>query len=146
MWVMLSDSFLSIVSKDCADDELLVRARRPGDIENVFPDAVVTESVRNDYRYRAVVKREAVVAALAAEVDRIRYDNFKNSVANDDLYDAYAAVWSVMARLGARPAGTECGGRADWSGSMTAPLELDALEAAALAATPGPWWTQRVTS
>lgn len=99
MWVMLSDSFLSIVSKDCADDELLVRARRPGDIENVFPDAVVTESVRNDYRYRAVVKREVVTAALAAEVDRIRYDNFKNSVANDDLHSAYSSVWGVMGRL-----------------------------------------------
>lgn len=29
--------------------------------------------------------------------------------------------------------------------TTAAPLELDALEAAALAATPGPWWTQRVT-
>ena len=45
MWIMLSDSFLSIVHKDCAQDELLVRARRPSDIESVFPDAKVKRKV-----------------------------------------------------------------------------------------------------
>ena len=37
MCLCLSDGFLSIVAKDCADDELLVRARRHGDIERTFP-------------------------------------------------------------------------------------------------------------
>ena len=36
MWLMMNDCFLSIVAKDCKEDELLVRARRPGDIERVF--------------------------------------------------------------------------------------------------------------
>ncbi len=99
MWLMLNDCFLSIVSKDCADDELLVRARRPGDIERVFPDAVVVESARNDYRYRAVVKREDVAAAITNEVMNLTYDNFKDSVDDDRLHNAYASVWSVMASL-----------------------------------------------
>jgi len=38
MWLMFSDCFLSVVSKDCGPAELLVRARREGDIEKVFPD------------------------------------------------------------------------------------------------------------
>ena len=42
MWIMTNNSYLSIVSKDCGSAELLVRARRAGDIERVFPDAKVT--------------------------------------------------------------------------------------------------------
>jgi len=42
MWIMTNNSYLSIVSKDCGPAELLVRARRAGDIERVFPDAKVT--------------------------------------------------------------------------------------------------------
>ena len=44
MWIMMNNSFLSIVSKDCGPAELLVRARRAGDIERVFPDAKVTRN------------------------------------------------------------------------------------------------------
>jgi len=111
MWVCLTDCFLSIVHKDCADDELLVRARRKGDIEKVFPDANVRETLGNDYRYRAVVSREAVSAAMAAEVSRITYDNFKNNVDDHDLHNAYASVWGVIGRL--QPGGPYSrGGRA----------------------------------
>ena len=44
MWIMTNNSYLSIVSKDCGPAELLVRARRAGDIEKVFPDAKVTRN------------------------------------------------------------------------------------------------------
>ena len=44
MWIMHSDCFLSIVSKGCGPTELLVRARRNGDIEKVFPSAKVTRN------------------------------------------------------------------------------------------------------
>ncbi len=44
MWIMTNNSYLSIVSKDCGPAELLVRARRAGDIEKVFPDAKVTRT------------------------------------------------------------------------------------------------------
>jgi hypothetical protein len=96
---MLSDCFVSIVSKDCGPDELMVRARRPGDIEKLFPDAVVTEYTASDYHYRAAVKKTAIKAALANEVDRINYDNFKSSVDDDPLHNAYTRVWTAMASL-----------------------------------------------
>ena len=38
MWIFLSDSFLSIVAHRDKPGVLLVRARRAGDIEAVFPD------------------------------------------------------------------------------------------------------------
>lgn len=99
MWLCLSDSFLSIVHKGCGPDHLLVRARRPGDIERVFPGAVVKQSTNTDYRYRAIVSRIEVADALIGQVMALDYDNFKNSVPDDRLHDAYAAFWNQHARL-----------------------------------------------
>ena len=103
MWICLNDAFLSIVKKDCARDELLVRARRPGDIEKVFPEAKgrVVTNTRSDYAYRAVIKAHVVKTALDGEVNRINYSNFKDSVSKDDeaLHDAYMAVWMAMSKL-----------------------------------------------
>lgn len=93
---MLSDAFLSIVAKDCARDELLVRARRKGDIEKIFPKAEVQRTPNGDYLYRAVIKRGAVRRAMARELDRVTYDNFKDSVQDDRLHGAYLCVWSTM--------------------------------------------------
>lgn len=99
MWLCLSDAFLSIVSKDCARDELLVRSRRKGDIEKIFPRAKVTRTPLADYMYRAVVKRDEVGKALVGEVARITYGNFKDSVADDALHNAYLRVWTTMVSL-----------------------------------------------
>lgn len=97
MWIFTSDSFLSIVHKDCQPDELLVRARREGDIEAVFPKAIVQKTVGTDYLYRARVKRDVVAAAMAKQVEQLNYDNFKNSIRDDQLHSAASRVWSVMA-------------------------------------------------
>lgn len=100
MWLCLNDAFLSIVKKDCAEGELLVRARRPGDIEKVFGRRVrVTRLTDADYLFRAVLSREDVEAAMIREVQRIDYGNFKDSVRDLDLHDAYMRVWSNVAAL-----------------------------------------------
>ena len=99
MWLCLNDSYLSFVAKDCKPSEVLVRSRRPGDIEKIFHNAKVTEYDRSDYQFRAVVSRADVKAALAGEVDRIVYNNFKASVRDDSLHRAYNDVWGIMARL-----------------------------------------------
>ena len=99
MWLMLSDCFYSIVAKDCGPTELLVRARRAGDIEKVFPDAKVTRTTNRDYLYRAVLPRDLVKQALAAMIDKIDYPNFKDSVEDSSLHAAYSGVWHAMAGL-----------------------------------------------
>lgn len=99
MWICLSDAFLSIVHKDCAEDELLVRARRPGDIEKVFPAAIVRKTVGNDYLFRAVVKRSEVGEALTKLAMSADYDNFKNTVRDNKLHSAYNRIWHVMSPL-----------------------------------------------
>jgi hypothetical protein len=99
VWLCLNDAFLSIVSKDCARDELLVRARRKGDIEKIFPGAKVTRTPNADYLYRAVVKRAVVAQAMVEEVGRITYGNFKDSVREEDLHSVYLRTWAAMATL-----------------------------------------------
>lgn len=106
MWLMLSNSFLSIVDKVEPPDpaQLLVRARIAGDIERVFPDAVVTHTPQADYAYRATLPRTAIAAALADTIDRLDYANFKNSVADPQRHDAYLDCWGAMHELQVRKA------------------------------------------
>lgn len=100
MWICLNDAFLSIVRKDCGEGELLVRARREGDIEKVFGRrVVVTKYTKSDYLYRAVISKEDIAYAILQEIDRINYPNFKNSVLDKPLHDAYERVWATMAAL-----------------------------------------------
>ena len=100
MWICLSDSFVSIVKKDCKPGELLVRARRPGDIEKVFGSNVkVTRSTDSDYLYRATIKIEDVELALKRAVEDVSYNNFKSSVKDRALHVAYMKVWANMAEL-----------------------------------------------
>jgi hypothetical protein len=96
---MTNNNYLSIVSKDCGPAELLVRARRAGDIERVFPSAKVMRNTNSDYLYRAVLPRDAVKQALAAMIDHVDYPNFKDSVEDRSLRAAYVSVWCAMAGL-----------------------------------------------
>jgi hypothetical protein len=102
MWLMLNDSFLSIVAVPKRPNVLLVRGRREGDIELVFPGYPVHQSALRDYAFRAFVPTKRVKRALAAEVDRIDYTNFKNSVTEQDRHDAYLDVWTRMLQWGNR--------------------------------------------
>lgn len=99
MWIMMKDAFFSVVDKECASDELLVRARRPGDIERYFPAVAVRESFGTDYRYRACVKRFEITRVLAEQIDDYSASNFKSSVRDRKLHDAYVSVWHVMEKL-----------------------------------------------
>src|ERR1700747_564843 len=96
MWLVTNNRYLSIVSKDCGPAELLVRARRAGDIERVFPDAKVTRNTNSDYLYRAVLPRDVVKQALAEMIDHIDYPNFKDSVEDRSLHAAYVSAWWAM--------------------------------------------------
>lgn len=87
---------LSIVVDLFTPGNLLVRARRRGDIERAFPDAVVSVTPAADYRYRVSLPREAVAAAMSAQVEAITYRNFKASTPDHDRHDAYLRVWGAM--------------------------------------------------
>jgi hypothetical protein len=96
MWIFLNDAFLSIVDKGGDGNTLLVRARKAGDIERVFPDARVVQGEGTDYAFRARIEREEVAEKIADAARNIRYSNFKNTVKEHDRHDAYIDVWQAM--------------------------------------------------
>jgi hypothetical protein len=100
MWIFLSNSFLSIVDKgDTSGQTLLVRARKAGDIEAVFPNAEVIEGIGTDYQYRARIDREYVAQVIADQVRSIQYPNFKSAVKDINRHDAYMDTWQAMFRF-----------------------------------------------
>lgn len=102
MWIFLSDSFVSVVADRNDPARLLVRARRPGDIEAFLApvtlprEFAVTESPDADYKFRAFVPREVIARATVAHASAIDYSNFKNTVREPARHSAYMDVWSVM--------------------------------------------------
>lgn len=108
MWIFTSNSFLSVVADRNHPGRLLVRARVKGDIERAFSDVgadfvpEVMETKNADYLYRASIPREVIGLVVAASVDAITYDNFKNSVDEGDRHDSLMDCWSAMVRLQTR--------------------------------------------
>lgn len=99
MWLCLNNAFLSIVQPYSNSTQLLVRARREGDIETVFPTAKVKRTPGRDYLWRAEIDRNLVGQVVAQHVAGIDYPNFKDSVDDRPLHDAYARFWGIMANL-----------------------------------------------
>lgn len=99
MWIFLSDAFFSIVAKPNCTDQLVVRARRPGDIERVFPSAEVVTIPGRDYQFRAYIDRTTVAEAMYRKVQTLSHTNFKDSVREPQYHSACSAVWHVMAKL-----------------------------------------------
>ncbi len=100
MWIFFSDAFLSVVADkaDPTSDRLLVRARRAGDIEHVFPEAEVFSVDGADYAYRSWLPRARVAQACQQQVLSIDYTNFKDSIGNPEYHDAALSAWSAMHR------------------------------------------------
>lgn len=101
MWVYMRNAFLSIVAHQDRPRRVLVRARLPGDIQSVFPGAVVNETPDADYRFQAVLLRTEVSDALRANVEQIDYDNLLDSVVMGSRYQAirypaYYSAWTAM--------------------------------------------------
>jgi len=101
MWIFLPNSMLSIVEKpnDGGAGTLTVRGRIKGDIEAVFPDAVIEADTGTDYRFRAKVPREQVAKAMYEAVLNLNYSNFKSTVKGSKRHDAYMRVWDAMFRF-----------------------------------------------
>ena len=98
MWLITNQGFVSIVQKHDDIDTLTVRARVKGDIARVFPGTKETAGGGTDYAYRAKVPREQVAKAIHDQIMGIGYDNFKNSIKDDDHHDLCASIWSVGMR------------------------------------------------
>ena len=101
MWILMNESYFSIVKNKNKKDSLLVRARVKGDIEKVFPKAHVIENAGTDYKYRTFLPKWVVSKAIKKSIEQIDYDNFKNSVPLEDTarHDVYFDVWLNLLAL-----------------------------------------------
>ncbi len=96
MWVFLNNAYLSIVRHRDQPSHLLVRARNKGDIEAVFPYVSTYTDPSADYLFRAIIHEHEVADAIKEAVLDIDYDNFKNSITNDEYHVACLRVWATM--------------------------------------------------
>lgn len=101
MWIFLPNSMLSVVQKpgDAKADTLTVRGRLAGDIESLFPDAVVSQDAGTDYRFRATIPRDQVAKAMHDVVMNLNWSNFKAQVKDRQRHDAYMGCWQAMYEL-----------------------------------------------
>jgi hypothetical protein len=99
MWICLNDAFFSIVASDRDPNRLNVRARRNGDLERHFPGHTVHRFAGTDYAFRAFIPRDEVADAIAKQLRKIDYSNFKRSVRDPDLAESYGDVWAVLGAL-----------------------------------------------
>ena len=68
MWIMTNSGFLSVVAHRDQPNDLLVRARRKGEIETIFPGADISRTPDADYLYRSVISRTEVSSVLARQI------------------------------------------------------------------------------
>lgn len=105
MWIYTTRGFFSIVRDEKNMQNVLVRARLKGDLENLrdaWPTLGATrETNRRDYRFRASLPAREVPLMMSKLASEIDYTNFKDEVhrkqgvARESLYHD---VWAVMAQ------------------------------------------------
>ncbi len=98
MWIFLPGAFIVLDAHPKLPQSLVAHARRPGDIESVFPGADVRERPHDDYRYRAVLPRHLVANELARRIHEIDYTQLRRAIADRTRHHAYARVWRDMRR------------------------------------------------
>lgn len=109
MWLFTEHGFYSAVRDG---ERIVVRARRPGDLEKLSESmpglSEVEVSPGRDYRYRAFASREDFAAGVAAVALDIDYSNFKSRVdskplerrTSRNLYsDVCHRVWNVVEKM-----------------------------------------------
>lgn len=101
MWIVMNDSFVSIVADREDDLGVVVRARVKEDLETLFPNHIdeIIESDDSDYRFRLFLDQQYVAMTIEERVMNIDYDNFKNSVKQSWRKMAYTQIWNVMFRV-----------------------------------------------
>ena len=100
MWIGHSNGWLSIVAHRERPNDLLVRARRDKHISSFWPDVEIKFNADADYPYRSVISRDDVADVVMKYINGIDYDNFKQTVDEKNLADAFTSMWCTMYEYG----------------------------------------------
>ena len=94
---MTNRGFISAVQYKNNPNLIVVRARAPGHLVEIFgPQTEEICSPNNDYSWRTILTRKEFEEGVVNAMRNIDYTNFKNSVQDEDLHDAYLDVWTDM--------------------------------------------------
>jgi hypothetical protein len=96
MYVFLPDAFVSLVEHDVEPRLIYVRARIRGDIERLFPEADVIETLDRDYRFSTSLPKDRVAQVISLRTSKVNYTNFFDAVKDDDRRQVYIQVWAAM--------------------------------------------------
>lgn len=98
MWIITSDAFVSIVEHRDNPDLLIVRGRFAGDVSRFLgmKSTLERETPAADYRFRIITRRDVVERAMARQLKRVRYPNFKDSIAQAWRKALAMRVWSIF--------------------------------------------------
>lgn len=108
MWVVMNDSFVSVVQDRTDKDRVVVRARVEQDLVELFPDhtADMIETTDSDYRFRLFLNKRYVAKKIEQRVMDIDYPNFKDSVTQSWRKLAYTQIWQIMYNVQEKMYGT----------------------------------------
>lgn len=95
MWFCLNNGFVSAVENRNDPEVLVVRARRREHLADNFPGYNIVVGGSTDYNYRIFITKEDFAKIIKDKIMNINYDNFKNSVEDDDLHILYAQFWRL---------------------------------------------------
>lgn len=96
MWFCHNKGMISAVQHRDDPETLIVRSRRKEWLADLFPGEKIHTSAGSDYKYRIFIDRRLFAETVRYWImNDLKYDNFKNSVEDDELYDMYSEIWSV---------------------------------------------------
>lgn len=103
MWLATEKGFYSVVINNeskSEGSEIIIRARKKKDLENLNTGRKVKVSKKKDYAYRIFVSRETFIRVLLDLGVEFNYSNFKDHIKSipdqKDKLSFYTQVWSIM--------------------------------------------------
>ena len=97
MWILLDDSFISVVADTSNPERVQVRARHTDHLAAFLPgcDEWVVAAAEygnktcdDDYRYMAYVSKTDLKAAICERIDRMPFGSFRHRIKDPLYYDA----------------------------------------------------------
>ena len=95
MWIHTNYGFFSVVKNHSKHSslEFVIRARVREHLEDTHIFNEIVELEPCDYQYRMYVTKSQLVDWLLSVVDNIDYDNFKDSIKDQQLKEFCSNVW-----------------------------------------------------
>jgi hypothetical protein len=103
MWLATEKGFYSIVinhESKSEGSEIIIRARKKDDLENLNTGRKIHVNKNKDYAYRIFVSRHLLLKLLIQLGSELDYSNFKNHIksipSQKDKAESYGRIWSIM--------------------------------------------------